>query len=148
MCSWLNLWTADVRCAVTLHAQVIGCTYCHATWHVPHSTAPQSTTSARQCSRIGNHMYRGSLLVIEIARPSQTLHYCFKSGIQSTTSRCATCGGGWCVRCAVTLHALASGCTCCHATWYGPHSTALQSTTSARQCSLVGITVTETLFWL
>ena len=52
------------------------------------------------------------------------------------------------VRCAVTLHALASGCTCCHATWHVPHSTALQSTTSARQCSLVGTTVTETLFSL
>ena len=28
-----------------------------------------------------------------------------------------------------------------------PHSTVLQSTTSARQCSLVGTIVTETLFW-
>ena len=29
-------------------------------------------------------------------------------------------------------------CTCCHATWLVPHSTSLQSTTSAGQCSLVG----------
>ena len=55
--------TADnvVRCAVTLHALAIGCTCCHATWHVPHSTALQSTTSAKQCSLVGTHSYRDSL---------------------------------------------------------------------------------------
>ena len=51
------------------------------------------------------------------------------------------------VRCAVTLHALAIGCMCCHGICNVPHSTALLSTTSARQCSFVGNLVTETLFW-
>ena len=35
----------------------------HATWHVLHSTALQSTTSARQCSFVGTLSYMDSLLV-------------------------------------------------------------------------------------
>ena len=65
-----------VRCAVTLHAlesPYIGCTCCHATWHVPHSTALLSTTNARQCSLVGTLSYRDSLLVFKIAFTTQTL---------------------------------------------------------------------------
>ena len=64
-----NWGGGDVRCAVTLHAQAIGCTCCHATWHVPHSTALQSTTSARQCSLVcarGLHGSIGQLTETEI----------------------------------------------------------------------------------